>query len=110
MSRGERLHVFEKAPPIQALLPIRRVPVNEAQWKDRVVKLSGIFAGYPKILSSGVDLQITESTDYLVNSDGTSLRFPEDLSFFRIRAYGLAADGAFVRDAQGLQSFQISRL
>ena len=55
-------------------------------------------------------LQITESTDYLVNSEGTSLRFPEDLSFVRIRAYGLAADGASVRDAEVIQSFEITGL
>jgi hypothetical protein len=106
----EQLPDFSKTPPIQALLPIHRVPVNEAQWKDRVVKLSGIFAGYPKILSSGIDLQVSESTDYLVNSEGTSLRFPEDLAFVRIRAYGLAADGASVRDAEVIQSFEITGL
>src|SRR5260370_7647603 len=110
MNLPEQLPDFSKALPIQALLPIRRVPVNETQWKDRVVKLSGIFAGYPKILSSGVDLQVSESTDYLVNSEGTSLRFPEDLSFVRIRAYGLAADGASVRDAEVIQSFEITGL
>ena len=108
MNLPEQLPDFSKAPPVQALLPVRRVPFNEAQLKDRVVKLSGVFNSYPKILSSGVDLQISESTDYLVNSEGTSLRFPEDLAFIRIRAYGLATDGASVRDAEVIQSFEIT--
>jgi hypothetical protein len=110
MNLPEQLPDFSKAPPIQVLLPIRRVPYNEAQWKDRIVKLSGVFAGYPKILSSGVDLQVSESTDYLVNSEGTTLRFPEDLSFIRIRAVALATDGASVRDAEVIQSFEITGL
>jgi len=110
MNLPEQLPDFSKAPPIQALLPIHRVPYSEAQWKDRVVKLSGVFAGYPKILSSGVDIQISESTDYLVNSEGTTLRFPEDLAFLRIRAVGLAADGASVRDAEVIQSFEVTGL
>jgi hypothetical protein len=110
MNLPEQLPDFSKAAPIQALLPIRRVPYSEAQWKDRVVKLSGVFVGYPKILSSGVDIQISESTDYLVNSEGTTLRFPEDLAFLRIRAVGLAADGASVRDAEVIQSFEVTGL
>jgi hypothetical protein len=108
MNLPEQLPDFSKAPSIQALLPIHRVPYNEAQLKDRVVKLSAVFSSYPKILSSGVELQISESTDYLVNSEGTNLRFPEDLAFIRMRAYGLAADGASVRDAEAIQSFEIT--
>ncbi len=108
MNLPEQLPDFSKAEPVQAILPIRRVPINEAQWKDRVVKLSGVFTGYPKVFSSVVDLQTSESTDYLVNSEGTTLRFPEDLTFIRIRAYGLAADGASVRDAEVIQAFEVT--
>ena len=49
---------FSKAPPVEALLPVRRAPVDTNQWKDRVVKLSAIFDDYPQILASGVEVQI----------------------------------------------------
>jgi TldD protein len=104
----EQLPDFSKAPAVQTLLPIHRVPFNETQLKDRIVKLSGVFNGYPKVISSGVDVQITQSTDYLVNSEGASLRYPEDLAFIRMRAYGLATDGASVRDAEVVQAFEVT--
>ena len=106
----EQLPDFSKMPAATSILPVQRTPVIEATWKDRIVKLSAIFDGYPQVLSSGVEMQSSQSTDYLVNSEGTTLRFPEDLSFVRVRAFGLAADGAQVRDAEVFEAFRINGL
>jgi len=106
----EQLPDFFKSPAATAVLPVQRTPVNETLWKDRVVKLSAIFNGYPSVLSSGVELQDSQCTDYVVNSEGTTLRTPEDLSFIRIRAYGLAPDGTPVRDAEVVHGFEVSQL
>jgi hypothetical protein len=106
----ERLPDFTKAEPATAVLPIHRTPVNEALWKDRVIKLSAVFSAYPKVISSGVEMQSSQSTDYLLNSEGTTLRLPEDLAFVRVRAYALANDGAHVRDADTFQAFDLNGL
>ena len=106
----DQLPDFTQAPPAQALLPIRRTPVNETLWKNRVIKLSGAFAEYPQVLSSTIELQESQSTDYLLNSEGTTLRTPEDLAYVRVRAYGHASDGAQVRDAGVFQAFELSGL
>jgi predicted Zn-dependent protease len=106
----DQLPDFSKMPPATSVLPVQRTPVNEAAWKDRVVKLSAIFDSYPQVLSSGVDMQDSQSTDYLVNSEGTVLRIPEDLSFVRVRAFGLAADGTQVHDAVVFQAFRFTGL
>ena len=48
-------------------------------------------------ISSGavlrVEMQISQSTNYLVNSEGTVLRTPEDLAYIRVQARSLAPDG-----------------
>ena len=70
------------------------------------MKLSAIFDGYPKVLSSGIEMQTSQASNYVVNSEGTALRIPEDLAYVRVRAYGLAPDGTAVRDAAVFQAFE----
>jgi TldD protein len=110
MNLPEQIPDFSKAPAVQAVLPIRRQPVNQALWKDRAVKLSGIFDGYPKVLSSGIELQISQATNYMVNSEGSILRTPENLAHIRVQARGLAPDGTQVRDATMIQAFDAGGL
>jgi TldD protein len=110
MNLPDQIPDFSKAPAVQAVLPVRMQPVNEAAWKDRVVKLSGIFDAYPQVLSSAVEMQITQATNYLVNSEGTVLRTPETLAYIRVVAHGLTSDGTQVRDAQVVQAFDAGGL
>jgi TldD protein len=101
---------YSKAPAVEAVLPIRRTPVDIALWKDRVVKLSAIFTDYPQILTSGVEVQIGQSINYVLNSEGTAERTPEDLAAVRIQAHALAPDGSAVRDGAVIDSFEASGL
>jgi hypothetical protein len=110
MNMPDHLPDFSKVPPVQAVLPIRKQPVNESLWKDRVVKLSAIFDAYPRVLSSSVEMQISQATNYLVNSEGTVERTPENLSHIRVLARGLAPDGTQVRDAVVIQAFDAGAL
>ncbi len=110
MNLPDQLPDFSKAPVEHAVLPIKNQRVNEAGWKDRVVKLSAIFSEYPQVLSSSVEMQAQKATNYLANSEGTVLRTPEDLAFIRVTARGLAPDGTEVRDAAVIQSFDVNGL
>ena len=110
MNLPEQIPDFSKAPAVQAVLPVRRQTVNEALWKDRAVKLSAIFDAYPKVLSSGIELQISQATNYMVNTEGSVQRTPENLAHIRIQARGLAPDGTQVRDAQVVQAFDAGGL
>ncbi len=106
----DQLPDFSKAAPVEAVLPVRRTPADESQWKDRVVKLSAVFSRYPAVLSSGVDVQISQSINYLVNSEGTVERTPENLATVRIQARGLAPDGTSVRDGQVIDALEAAGL
>ena len=101
----EQLPDFSKTEPVQAVLPIRRTPVKEAIWVNKIVWLSRIFADYPQVLSSGLEFESVQSNDYVVNSEGAALRYPEDLAYLRVRAHAQAADGTPVRDATVFQAF-----
>ena len=101
---------YSKASAVEAILPIRRTPVDAALWKDRVVKLSAIFTDYPQILTSGVEVQIGQSVNYVLNSEGTAERTPEDLAAVRIQAHALAPDGSAVRDGDIIDAFEASGL
>ena len=107
---SDQLPDYSKADPVKALLPVKRTLPDEAQWKARVVRLSGVFASYPRVLSSTLEFQAVQSTDYLVNSEGSEIRVPENLAYLRIRAYGQAPDGMWLRDAGVFQAFDVNGL
>jgi TldD protein len=110
MSQPDALPDFSPAPPAHLILPIQRKPFASAPWKSEVIRLSALFDGYPKVFSSGVDLVSSQSINYVVNSDGTELRTPEDVAYIRVGGRGLAQDGTRVRDAQFFQAFNTDGL
>ncbi len=101
---------FSKAAPVEAVLPVPRGPVDQSLWKDRAVKLSAVFNQYPAVLGSGVDVQISQSINYVVNTEGTVERTPENLATVRVQARGLAADGTSVRDGEVIDALEASGL
>jgi len=110
MSQPDVLPDFSPAPVAQMILPIQRQAFASASWKSEVIRLSALFDGYPKVLSSGVEMQTSQSTNYIVTSEGTELRTPEDLAYVRAAARGLATDGTEVRDALVVQAFHADGL
>ncbi len=110
VSLPDALPDFSKAPAAQLILPIERKPVALEAWRNEIIKLSALFGAYPEVLSSGVDLQTSQSTNYVLNSEGTVLRLPEDLSYIHVTARGLAADGTDVHDSQTFQAFEAADL
>jgi PmbA/TldA metallopeptidase C-terminal domain len=110
MSLPDRLPDFSKASPAKLILPIDRKPFPMSAWKDEVVRLSGVFDAYPKVLTSGVDMHSSKSINYIVTSEGTELRLPEDVAYIRVAGHGLAADGSSVRDAEMFQAFSAEGL
>lgn len=110
VSLPDQLPDFSKAEPVVAVLPTQRQPFSPTIWRSRVVKLSGAFSNYPRVYASDVEMVVSQSINYLVNSEGTVLRTPEDVAFLRVKASGLAADGTEVRDAAVIQAFEADGL
>jgi len=110
VSQPDALPDFSSVPPAHLILPIDRKPFAAASWKSEVLRLSSLFDSYPKVLSSGVEMHDSQSTNYIVTSEGTELRLPEDVAYIRVAAHGLTPDGKPVRDSQMVQAFQAEGL
>ncbi len=110
MSQTDQLPDFSQAPAAHLIMPIERKPFASAAWKGEIIRLSALMDAYPKVFSSGVELHSSQSINYIVTSDGTELRTPEDVAYIRVAGRGLAADGTRVRDAQFVQAFHADGL
>lgn len=102
----EHLPDFSKIEPIQSILAPHIIHVNESQWKDRIVKLSSVFRDYPEIWSSQVDFTSLTASTYVANSEGTTIRYPDNLNIVRVRAESKAPDGMLVRDSVAFQTLE----
>lgn len=78
---------------------LSRLAIDEDDWTARVRALSAIFADYPGVLESRVELEAEAGGYYLVNSEGTVVRAAENATGLRARAVAQAADGMVLRDA-----------
>ena len=99
LTQSDSLNDFAHAEPIRLVRDFKHLTLDDTAWSNRVRELSAVFAQYPEVKGSGVDLEATEGGYYLVNSEGTEVKLPESATIVRIRAAAQAADGMTVRDA-----------
>src|ERR1019366_7817506 len=99
MQQSEQLNDFAHAEPVKSMRPIKRLVLDEEQWASRVRTLSAIFAQYPDVKNSAVELDASEGGLLLANSEGTEVREPESVTVLRARALAQAPDGMSLRDA-----------
>jgi len=104
IAEGEQIDDFTKAEPVKKVEEIRHVGIDEEGWAARVRALSAVFAGYPDVKASGVELSATETAHYFVNSEGTEVRIADRLIYLLARAEAQAPDGMVVRNAAIYQS------
>jgi hypothetical protein len=98
ITQNEQLNDFAHAAPVRYVRDIKPLVVDENALANHVRALSAIFAQYPGVVLSTVDLEATEGGHYLENSEGTEVRAPESVTILRVRAMAQAADGSTVRD------------
>jgi TldD protein len=99
MQQSEQIADFAHAEPVKSVRPIKRLAIDEDLWAGRVRSLSAIFAQFPDIKNSGVEMDVSEGGLHLVNSEGTETREPESAALLRARAVAQAPDGMSLRDA-----------
>ncbi len=101
---------FSHAQPVEYIHELGRLAIDEDDWAARVRALSAIFADYPGVLDSRVDLEAGAGGYYVVNSEGTVVRAPENATFLRARAVSQAADGMMLHDAVTFLAFDPAHL
>ena len=110
MQQGEQLNDFAHAEPVHYVKPFGRLAIDENEWAGRVRTLSGIFAKFPEVKNSGVELQSAEGGYYVVNSEGTEVKAVENVTYVRARAQAQAPDGMTVRDAVAFHSLDLAHM
>ena len=105
LTENSPLDDFSHAPPIEYIHDLGRLEINENEWASRVRALSAIFADYPGVLDSRVDLEAEAGGYYVVNSEGTSVRAAENAVSLRARAVAQAPDGMILHDASTFLAF-----
>jgi hypothetical protein len=98
ITQSEKLNDFAKAEPVKRLTPLPKLTIDTDHWIERTRAVSAVFAKYPEVKNSSVELESSAGGFTLVNSEGTEVREPEAVSFMRIRAVAQAADGMTLRD------------
>ena len=90
---------FSHAQRVEYVHELGRLAIDENEWAARVRTLSAVFADYPGVLDSRVELDAEAGGYYVVNSEGTVVRAAENASSLRARAVAQAADGMVLHDA-----------
>ncbi len=109
MSTPESIPDFARAAPVHVKEDIPSGKLDRAAWLALVRSVSAVFAEFPQVLSSNVELQAVKNVRYLENSEGTEVRTAEDVLSVRVRAIGQASDGMHVRDALAIHSLDFAR-
>ncbi len=91
---------FSKASVVDRVGPLASMEFDRKQWEQRLAKLSMRFRKYPQIQDSSVQVFAAVGTSYIVNSEGTRLRFSDNGMLMIINAEMQANDGMTVSDGK----------
>ncbi len=105
IAEPEKTADFAVAKAVQVIQPPVVLKFNQKHWEDVARQLSARFTAHPSVINSSVQLRSISSTYRLVNTEGTIVRVPQQLSDIEILANGLASDGSRVWNHQFITVF-----
>ena len=88
---------FTHEEPVVDLQPALDFPVDESIWSDRLARLSERLDAHPLVESSSATLSTSETTEYIVTSEGTRIRQPRVWGRVSLTARTTADDGMRLR-------------
>jgi TldD protein len=84
---------FSREKPVQYLGPPAALTIDVPEWERRIRALSARFRGHDEVLDSGVTLQASSLTRWIVNSEGTLVQTGRDYVRVFLEANARADDG-----------------
>jgi len=106
---AESLPDFSKVAPVVSIGKVVRPKVDDQEWTARTSRLAAVFNGTKEVLSSAVELQLIQGPTTLMNSEGTAVRYNDDMYWVYAKAEGQAPDGMLLHDAVSLQSLELDK-
>ena len=110
LTESNPLDDFSRAPRLEYIHELGRLGIDEDAWAARVRALSAVFAGYPGVVDSRVELDAEAGGYYVVNSEGTVVRAAENAACLRARGVSRASDGMVMHDAVTFLAFDPEHL
>lgn len=83
---------FSRAPVINLEIPSPEIAVDKERIEKIIKELSAIFKYFPEFYYSNVACNIFQSTVYFINSEGTEVSFPYNVSSLVIQAGTMSDD------------------
>jgi predicted Zn-dependent protease len=108
-SSNEPLPDFSKVTPVVSIGRVSRPKVEDETWTARAARLATIFSSYKEVLSSAVEMQLIQGPTTLMNSEGTAVRYNDDMYWVYSKAEGQAPDGMLMHDAISIQSLDLDK-
>src|SRR5207237_5648597 len=88
---------------------INPIKFDEKALAERAAKISSIFSAYPEVLTSALEWHVMQDTTYFMNSEGTAVKYPDNLGWIFGKAEAQAPDGMLVHDAASFQTMDLSK-
>jgi hypothetical protein len=110
VTQNDRINDLAHAQPVHHLRAIPALTIDKDYWTKRVRSASALFAQYPEVKNSSVELEAATGGYTLVNTEGTEIREPQTVHFLRLRAIAQAADGMTLRDATSFYASDLMHL
>ena len=110
VTQNDQIADFAHAAPVRYLGEFQRLSIDDDAWTNRVRALSSVFTQFPGITFSVVDLEASAGGFYLLNTEGTEVREPENVTFLRARATAQAPDGMNVTDGVTFHALDAGRM
>ena len=101
---------FSSAPTVVAVEPAPKLKFDEAQWNERIRKISARFQNYQSVLTSHVSVIAQVETRYLVNTEGTRVQHGRGFARVVISASAKASDGTDLNTAEYFDALEASGL
>jgi len=95
----ERAADFAQAGAVTVIQPRLNLSIDSKAWEDYARRISARFASYRHIQSADLSLVAGVENRYLVNSEGSRLRYTDTGALLRISAGSQAPDGQRVADS-----------
>ncbi len=94
----DRPNDFSKASIVEHIEPTAEIEFDRAAWELRLRGISARFNKHTQIQDSKVQLYVVVGNTYIVNTEGTRLRTPENGALLLISAELQAPDGMKISD------------
>jgi TldD protein len=98
------------AKPVQIVGRSATMNFDQKHWEEAIRQLSGRFANHPNVTNSHIRLRAISSTYRLVNTEGSVVRIPQEMTDIEVVANGVAPDGSRIWNHRFFTMLRASQL